>query len=241
MIMTKSTPVRYKTVVRKAAMKAAASVRAAPSVRAAATSSATGQGNTWRGCQERSYEQTSQDFCSHTTGRELNFRANKPIFGLGRCTTAYYWMGPRAKAGAKFRTFKESSEIGMKLRLAQTLKRVLCSVILDYPSPAKRIGPPAPPSQSSDFLKQRQHGVEVPAVVVGPVSADADHAIDSAASPQHLALPAAAAQELQATTSECRSPEYGKTPEDLLLPTRLQCPNSYRRQQARTDSEWHVG
>jgi hypothetical protein len=38
-----------------------------------------------------------------------------------------------------------------------------------------------------------------------------------------------------------RSPGYGKTPEDLLLRVPLQCPNSYSRQQARTDSESHVG
>ena len=38
-----------------------------------------------------------------------------------------------------------------------------------------------------------------------------------------------------------RSPGYGKTLEDLLLRTPLQCPNSYRRPQARTDSESHVG
>jgi ABC-type Na+ efflux pump permease subunit len=46
---------------------------------------------------------------------------------------------------------------------------------------------------------------------------------------------------LRVTTCDCRSPEYGKTPEHLLLPTRLQCPNSYRRSQARTDSEPNVG
>ena len=47
--------------------------------------------------------------------------------------------------------------------------------------------------------------------------------------------------EASATTSECRSPGYGKTPEDLPLPTPLQDPTSYRLAQARTDSELHVG
>jgi hypothetical protein len=41
------------------------------------------------------------------------------------------------EAGAKFRTFKDSSEIGMKLRLAQTLKRVLCSVDSRLPKPCE--------------------------------------------------------------------------------------------------------
>ena len=74
----------------------------------------------------------------------------------------------------------------MKLRLAQTLERVLCSVDSVYPSPAKRIGAARAAKLTLvvfGLLKQGQHGMEVSAVVVGPVSADSDHAINSAPHP----------------------------------------------------------
>src|SRR4029077_1230498 len=40
-------------------------------------------------------------------------------------TTAYYRMGADAEAGPKFRTFEDSSEIGMKPRLARALNHVI--------------------------------------------------------------------------------------------------------------------
>jgi hypothetical protein len=45
--------------------------------------------------------------------------------GLGLCTTAYCLIGNGVEEGAKFQTFKDSSEIGMKSRLAQTLATLM--------------------------------------------------------------------------------------------------------------------
>jgi hypothetical protein len=64
MIMTKSTPVRYKTVLRKVAMKVTACmkasvVKATAAVKAPAPSPTAGQSNTWRDGQSRGCEQTS--------------------------------------------------------------------------------------------------------------------------------------------------------------------------------------
>jgi hypothetical protein len=75
MIMTKSTPVRYKTVLRKVAMKVTACMKASvvkataavkatvmkatAAVKAPAPSPTAGQSNTWRDGQSRGCEQTS--------------------------------------------------------------------------------------------------------------------------------------------------------------------------------------
>jgi hypothetical protein len=54
--------------------------------------------------------------CVINSWRPLSFRANKPVLVLDRVPQHVIELGQGVEAGAKFRTFKDSSEIGMKLR-----------------------------------------------------------------------------------------------------------------------------
>ena len=93
------------------------------------------------------------------TDTELSFRANKPIY----VTTLYHSIlanCDRAWKRGEFQTSEDSSEIGIKLRLAQTLKRVLCPLIPITQALRSGSGRPCRPCrgthslrpQSSDFL-----------------------------------------------------------------------------------------